>query len=124
MGLGAMDRARAWIERTGVRLLEAEVWRMHGEWLVDTRGATHLTGASHLAHFAEAEACFRDALAVARGQGSRWGELRAAMSLARLRERRGETYAAELAEARQCLHAGVPVPTPDPELCPNPASML
>lgn len=84
MAVEAMDRAQAWIERTGVRLLEAEAWRVRGGVLLDTRGATHLTGASHLAHYDEAEACFHRALEVARHQQARWLELRAAVSLARL----------------------------------------
>ena len=34
MGLAAVDQALAWVERTGVRVMEAEVWRMRGELLL------------------------------------------------------------------------------------------
>jgi predicted ATPase len=37
-----------------------------------------------------AETCFQQALAVARGQGARWWELRAATSLARLWQQQGK----------------------------------
>ena len=47
--------------------------------------------------------CFRRALELGQEQGALAWELRAAMSLVRLRERQGEAYAAELAEARGYL---------------------
>jgi DNA-binding SARP family transcriptional activator len=97
-GLQALDQAQAWIERTGMRALEAEVWRMRGELLLKT-GATHLRGASHLE--ADAEACFRRALQVAREQQARTLELRAALGLARLWQARGRRE-----EARELL-AGI-----------------
>jgi len=49
-------------------------------------------------HQAEAEACFQQALAVARQQQARSWELRAAMSLSRLWQRQGKR-----AEAHQLL---------------------
>jgi DNA-binding SARP family transcriptional activator/tetratricopeptide (TPR) repeat protein len=84
MALEAVDQALAWIEHTGVQLLEAEVWRVRGELLLGAEGAAHLAGALHLDVAAEAEACFRRALEVAREQQARWLELRASVSLARL----------------------------------------
>ena len=59
--------------RTEVRLFEAELRRIEGELRL-------LAGAPE----AEAEACFAEALAVARRQEARSFELRAATSLARL----------------------------------------
>jgi predicted ATPase len=76
-GLVAMDRAQAWIERTGVRVLEADVWRVRGELLLVDR-PLRSTDAG------EAEACFRHSLEMARAQEARWLELRAAVSLVRL----------------------------------------
>jgi DNA-binding SARP family transcriptional activator len=84
MALEAVDQALAWIERTGVQLLEAEVWRVRGELLLGAEGAAHLAGALHLDVAAEAEACFHQALEVAQEQQARWLELRASVSLARL----------------------------------------
>jgi hypothetical protein len=86
-GVGAMDRALAWIERTGVRDIEAEVWRMRGELVgvgnspprPERREPRSSDGQDD-----EAEASFRRALGIAREQQARWLELRAAVSLARL----------------------------------------
>ncbi|HEX2186747.1 MAG TPA: adenylate cyclase, partial [Chloroflexota bacterium] len=63
----ALDRA----ERTGGSWIEAELHRLRGELLLALPERDH-TGA---------EASFRRALAVARGQGARMWELRAAMGL-------------------------------------------
>ena len=82
-GLDAIDQAQAWIERTDVRAVEAEAWRMRGELLLvdkpDRSGKPVRPG-----QVEEPETCFRRALAVSRDQGSRWWELGAALSLARL----------------------------------------
>jgi DNA-binding SARP family transcriptional activator/tetratricopeptide (TPR) repeat protein len=82
VGLAAMDRALAWIERTGTRDLEAEVWRTRGELLL-------LTDRPVRSSAGEAETHFQRALAVAREQEARWLELRAAVSLARLWQGQG-----------------------------------
>jgi hypothetical protein len=50
-----------------------------------------------------AEACFRQAIEVARRQGARWWELRATVSLYRLAGKAGAAGAASGAEARQML---------------------
>jgi len=72
----------------GERRWEAELYRLKGEILL----------ARSAAHDAEAEACFRQALDIARHQEAKsWG-LRAAMSLARLWQRQGKR-----AEARALL---------------------
>jgi len=115
MGLQAMDRTLAWIEQTGVRPLEAEVWRMRGELLLadgPDRSArpprtacggppATLCGMPVRSRVEEADACLRRALGIARGQEARWLELRAAVSLARLCQRQGRRD-----EARDLL-AGV-----------------
>jgi predicted ATPase len=82
MGLAAMDRAQAWIKETGVRVMEADVWRMRGDLLLMDRPAGSTDAG-------EAEACFRRALETARAQQARWLELRAAVSLARLWQGQG-----------------------------------
>jgi hypothetical protein len=78
-----VDQDMAWIERTGARGTEVEVWRVRGELLLGQ------TGATHLAAVAEAESCFARALEIARARETRWVELRAAVSLARLWEAQG-----------------------------------
>jgi hypothetical protein len=74
----------------------AELHRLRGELLLERDG---------LVAAGEALACFQTAMGLAREHGLPPVELRAAMSLVRLRERQGDAYAAELAEARQCLTA-------------------
>jgi predicted ATPase len=84
-GLEALAEAHIVIGKTGVRGFEAHVHRVEGELL--------LAGSEPDA--AAAERCFRQAMAVARGQGARLSELRAARQLAALwrdQGRRGEAY--------------------------------
>jgi adenylate cyclase len=98
LAMEATDQARAWMERTGMRGQEAEAWRMRGELLL----ARSVPGpVAYPEGRGEAEACFRRALEVAREQGARWLELRAAVGLARLWQTK-----AERDEARELL-AGI-----------------
>jgi predicted ATPase len=73
-GLLTVDEALARVRTHGERIFEAELNRLHGELLL----------ASSVADPGAAEACFRHALEVARGQEAKAWELRAAASLARL----------------------------------------
>jgi predicted ATPase len=79
MGLEATDRAEAWIARTGMQVMEADVWRMRGDLLLLT-----VDGAEHPLPIAEAEACYQRALDISRQQQARLFELRAAVRLGRL----------------------------------------
>jgi DNA-binding SARP family transcriptional activator len=106
----AADAARASLLATGVAAIEpllgpnalcgqsyqAELYRLRGELLLARDG---------LAATGEALECYRQAMQLGREQGALAWELRAAMSLVRLRQSQGETRAAELAEARSCLRA-------------------
>jgi predicted ATPase len=87
-GLRTVDQALARAQAGGERLHEAELRRIQGDLLLRqaARDAEH------------AEACYRQALAVAREQGARAYELRAATSLARLWQEQGKR-----AEAQQLL---------------------
>jgi len=76
------------LERTKERRREAEIHRLRGELLLSLPGR----------QWDEAEACFDRALAVAGQQSARMWELRAAISLARLRAEQGKR-----AEARNLL---------------------
>ena len=89
---------------------QAELHRVRGELLLARDG---------LAAAGEALACFQRAMQLGREKGALAWELRAAMSLVRLRERQGETYAAELAEAPKlpaqpvrAVYGGVCLPRP------------
>ena len=87
-GLELLAEALDRVERNGGRWLEAELHRLRGELLLALPEPDP----------AAAEACFRRAVAVAREQGARMWELRAATSLARLWRDQGEA-----AEARDLL---------------------
>ncbi|MGH8678916.1 MAG: hypothetical protein ACREUQ_11250, partial [Burkholderiales bacterium] len=76
------------IGRTGERRTEADLYRFKGELL-------HMSLPSDPA---EPEVCFKRALEIARGQGTKLWELRAATSLARLWQSQGKRK-----EARQLL---------------------
>lgn len=82
-GLAAIANAFTYADRLGLFFWSAELHRRRGELLLASS-----------AEPAEAAACFRQALATARTQGSRSLELRAAVSLARLHRRGGEVKTA------------------------------
>jgi DNA-binding SARP family transcriptional activator/predicted ATPase len=84
--LASLDEALGRVEKSGERNCEAELHRVKGELLLMQGEA------------AEAQVCFHQGLDVARRQGSKSLELRAAVSLSRLWQRQGEK-----AEARQML---------------------
>jgi predicted ATPase len=75
-----LERSQALVEKTGERYYEAELERLKGEVLL----------AQSPDDPADAEACFRNALEIARRQQAKSLELRAAMSLARLWQRQGK----------------------------------
>jgi predicted ATPase len=79
-GLQILDEALALAESTGERMYEAELCRLRGERL--------LRGARDGADVEAAETCFEQSLAIAGQQEALSLELRAAMSLARLRRDR------------------------------------
>ncbi len=73
-GLDTVPKALELVEQTGEHIWEAEIHRLRGELLRRATGGDRV----------EAEACFNQSLALAREQGARSLELRAATSLARL----------------------------------------
>lgn len=75
------------VEQTGERWWEAEVHRLRGVLLLNAEGGVR---SAELA----AEACFQRALDIARAQGARSWELRAAISLSRLWHQQGKPAAA------------------------------
>jgi len=87
-GLSALAEALAVVHKTGERVYEAELYRLKGALLL----------ARSTRQTAEAEACFHQALNIARHQQAKSWELRAAMSLSRLWQRLGKR-----AEAHQLL---------------------
>ena len=79
-GMPLLAEALAMVDTTGERASEAELHRLHGELLLRQAVPEAQT----------AEACFQQALAIARRQQAKWWELRAAMSLARLWQQQGK----------------------------------
>ena len=76
------------VDRNGERRWEAELYRLKGELLLRRCKENHK----------DVETCFRQAIDVARRQSARSLELRAAMSLGRLRQKQGKKE-----EARKML---------------------
>jgi predicted ATPase len=87
-GLRVLAEALAAVQKTGECFYEAELYRLQGE----------LSLARSTRQTAEAEACFHQALDVARHQKAKSLELRTAMSLSRLWQCQGKRH-----EARQLL---------------------
>jgi predicted ATPase/class 3 adenylate cyclase len=80
-GLEAVGEALATVAKSAVRWWEAELYRLRGELLLQ-----HAVAPPE-----EAEACFQQALDIARRQQAKSLELRAAMSLSRLWQRQGKS---------------------------------
>jgi predicted ATPase len=80
-GLGVLSEALALMQQKGERYYEAELYRLKGELLLALQGSGPPATRDSAA---EAEACFQQALDIARRQQAKSLELRAAMSLSRL----------------------------------------
>ena len=85
-GLKTLAEALAMADRTQERVYEAELYRLKGALtlLLPGREADEAGGRD------EAEACFQQAIAIARRQGARSLELRAVMDLSRLWQQQGK----------------------------------
>jgi predicted ATPase len=81
--LELITAAQQRMERGGERMVEAELYRTQGELLLQS--VAHVSPSVD----ADAEQCFQDALSCARARSMKAWELRAAVSLARLRQRQG-----------------------------------
>jgi predicted ATPase len=79
-GLEALDEALTTVAQSAARWWEAELYRLRGELLL-----RHAVAPPE-----EAEACFQQALDIARQQQAKSLELRAAMSLSRLWQQQGQ----------------------------------
>jgi TolB-like protein/predicted ATPase len=88
-GLTALAEALTVVEETGIRIYEPEMHRLKGEFLL----------ALDPEKVADAEACFRQAAAIARRHQAKSLELRATISLARLWQQQGRGSEAHAALA-------------------------
>jgi predicted ATPase len=85
VGLAALTEALTLVDKTEERIYEAELYRLQGELLLK----------QVVPEAQQAEACFQQALAMARRQQAKSLELRAAMSLSRLwqqQAKRGQAH--------------------------------
>ncbi len=89
-GLHILDEALGLVENNGQRLHEAELYRLKGELLLK----------QSVSDEQQAEACFQQALAIARRQQAKSWELRAATSLSRLWQQQGKPPVAAAGQAR------------------------
>jgi predicted ATPase len=94
-GLNVLAEALACTHTTGERCWEAELYRLKGELLLQSGAQGLESGVSTpdaglQTRDAEAEACFHQALDIARRQQAKSLELRAAMSLSRLWQQHGK----------------------------------
>jgi predicted ATPase len=109
-GLEVLAEALAQVDNTGERWWEAELHRLQGELLLQSEPGAPASEvcASHEA----AEACFCQAITLARRQQAKSWELRAAMGLARLWQRQGKHAAAHtlLAEIHNWFTEGFQTP--------------
>jgi len=87
-GLNTVTEEMDMANRTGSRLWEAELYRVKGEMLLQSK----------VPRMSEAKECFRQAIDIARKQRSKSLELRAVMSLSRLWQGKGK-----IEEARQMM---------------------
>jgi predicted ATPase/class 3 adenylate cyclase len=78
-GLTVLAEALDAVKKTGVRLWEAELYRLKGELLIAQSAENHRV----------AESCFKQALEIAQRQQAKSWELRATMSLSRLWQSQG-----------------------------------
>ena len=84
-GLKVVTEEQSRVQISGARFYQAEVHRIKGELLL-----TQDTPDEH-----QAEACFQDALKIARRQSAKSLELRGAMSMSRLWQRQGKKAEAQ-----------------------------
>jgi predicted ATPase len=119
-GLAAVADAFAIVHRDAAHHhCEAELYRLKGELLLQSRGqrpeATVSTPhvALHTPHVEEAEACLQQALATARRQQAKSLELRAAISLGRLWQQQGKRHDAHQMLAEVCGWFGEGLDTAD-----------
>jgi predicted ATPase len=98
-GLDLLNEAMAFISRTSERIYEAELYRIKGELLCkDEHGRRNARPERSQRDGLSPEACFLQAIEVARRQESKSLELRATVSLGRLWQKQGRHE-----EARQRL---------------------
>ena len=96
-GLASLSEAQATVDKTGERRYDTMLSHIKGKLLLG-QTSRQQDGGNHREKIAEAEACFRHAVDVARRQNAKSLELKAVMSLSRLWQQQGRRD-----EARELL---------------------
>jgi len=100
--VAVITKALTIAEHTGEGYAVSELHRIKGELFVknaDLLAAGKFPGDQPaVSALSQARACFAEALTIAKQQGTRWWELRAAMSMDRLQTRQGEPTSPQLAD--------------------------
>jgi DNA-binding winged helix-turn-helix (wHTH) protein/predicted ATPase len=93
-GLAVITKALAVAEHTGEGFAVSELHRIKGELFVKNAdllaAGKSRGGRPAVSSLSQARDCFAEAMTIAKQQGTRWWELRAAMSMDRLQTRQGE----------------------------------
>ena len=109
-GLAVVAQALKCAEQTQEGYAIPELHRIKGELLLNSSGLLRAgklaSGASKVSTFSEARACFNDAFAIAKRQGSLSWQLRAALSLYRLDLKLGNPNHTQLAEIYSSFSEG------------------
>jgi class 3 adenylate cyclase/predicted ATPase len=96
-GLNKLAEALAMVDKTGERFYEAELYRLRGELTSAQSSVQRLESSvpstTTVSTQAEAEECFLKAIDISRKQQAKSLELRAVMSLVRLRQRQAQDHA-------------------------------
>jgi predicted ATPase len=101
-GLTVLAEALAMVDKNRERCGEAELYRLKGQLVLQSGvhspqseipNTQHLTPSTQAEAEAEAEECFQKAIEIARRQSAKSLELRATMSLVRLRQQQATQYA-------------------------------
>ena len=89
-GLTLLAKVLAFVEKNGLRVIEAELYRLKGTLRLQSKVP------SPKSQVEEAEACFLKAIEIARRQSAKSLELRAVMSLSRLWQQQGKKKEARM----------------------------
>jgi DNA-binding winged helix-turn-helix (wHTH) protein/predicted ATPase len=110
-GLAVIAKALTLAEHTGEGFAVSELHRIKGALFVKSGDLLALSkfpgDQAAVSALSQARACFAEALTIAKQQGTRWWELRAAMSMDRLEMRQGNSKHTQLTEVYSSFTEGL-----------------
>jgi tetratricopeptide (TPR) repeat protein len=99
-GLAALAEALKVVDKSGERFYETELYRLKGELTLKKSGVRRPE--SEVPNIQEAEVCFHKAIEIAREQQAKSLELRAVMSLVRLRQQQATQSKSRYTDHASC----------------------